>query len=153
MNNAAWCLMKGIKFSDIRMNMRQAKYGGGYYVKDNSTKEKLGQIVGETALDGRPLDANGAFKRWLDLEHEDYKEPKAILTGKERGYLKQVIAPFRNRVTYISKQELDPTLHENFIRIHLSCEDVASLPGFFPEDDLFDGMELRKKYTLQELEL
>ena len=148
MTNAEWCIRKGIKFSQIQPCCRKHEYGGGYYFKDKTTGENIGQIVNVTTLDGRPLEAHWAFKAWLDAEHEDYKEPEPILTGEERGYLKQVIRPFREAVKCIEK--IDGRI--NFDLYGKSEQGgclIYDLPAVFE----YRGMKERKEYTLQELGL
>lgn len=84
--------------------------------------------------------------KFLDQEVE--VEP--ILTDKEREYLSTVIKPFRDRVKYIAKYEYDT--NEQFIEIEIN--DV--LPLIFPlfeENEYYKGMEVDKKYTLEELGL
>ena len=75
------------------------------------------------------------------------KIPKPILTDKEKEYLSNVIKPFRDRVSSISK---DGPLE--YITILLDSDDFAFLPNF-EEGTMYKGMEEYKKYTLEELGL
>lgn len=146
MTNAEWCLANGHKFTNIRMNQRSTKCGGGYYAGDNVTKEKLGQIVGTTC------DSYGAFRAWLDAEHEDYKEPEPILTSEERGYLKRVIAPFREYIDYITVWD-DGALDKAYGYMTISFKtQQPTITLSFPYG-CFKKMEESKEYTLEELGL
>lgn len=89
---------------------------------------------------------------------EEYKEP--ILDEAEKTYLREVIRPFRCYVKYISKEI---AFIEDRFRIKIVvkqfvkqsydgyCEEWISLPSF--KGDMYKGMELRRKYTLEELGL
>lgn len=87
-----------------------------------------------------------AYVRWL---LEEAKEP--ILNEVEKDYLSAVIKPFREKVSYISKQKNSDSSME-FIHIDLSDEDVADFPNF-KANTMYRGMEVDKYYTLQELGL
>lgn len=144
MTNAEWCLNKGIKFADIMLQYRKQKYGGGYNVKRRDTREIIGYFVPPHFTEKDYKDkvlSNYAFELWLDQEHEDYKEPEEILTSEERGYLKQVIAPFREAVTSIKKDNVLTIFYGDYLGVHL------------PLSFEYRGMEEGKKYTLQELGL
>lgn len=87
--------------------------------------------------------AMNAIGEWLE---EEYKP--AILTDKEEAYLSAVIKPFRNNVKFIRKMR---SIAKEFILIELKCN-VFSLP-FFEAETMYKGMEVNKKYTLEELGL
>lgn len=93
--------------------------------------------------------------KFLDLEIEIEDEP--LLTEKEKEYLRAVIKPFRDKVAFISKQET-PTKTKEYICMFLnpkegtSWEDLFALP-YFEVETMYKGMELGKKYTLEELGL
>lgn len=73
-----------------------------------------------------------------------------ILTDKEREYLKAVIKPFRNRVVWIKKQDYYPD--GQYIKIEIK-KDVPVVFPLFEENKYYKGMEVDKKYTLEELGL
>ena len=75
------------------------------------------------------------------------KIPKPILTDKEKEYLSAVIKPFRDRVSSISK---DGPLE--YITISLDGDDFAILPNF-KVGTMYKGMEINKRYNLEELGL
>ena len=108
------------------------------------------------------LTENG-LKRWLDDcqqwcislrlgelltgEMKITKISKPILDDKEKEYLSNVIKPFRDRVSSISK---DGSLE--YITISLDSDDFAILPNF-EEGTMYKGMEINRRYTLEELGL
>lgn len=82
------------------------------------------------------------------------KLPKQILTDSEKRYLSNVIEPFRDRVKYITRTE--NSLGE-YIAIHSRLytgwrSDVTLLPEF-ERGTMYKGMEINKRYTLDELGL
>ena len=69
-------------------------------------------------------------------------------------YLSNVIKPFRDRVNYIIKTENSLgeyiTIHS---RLYTGCHpDVTLLPEF-EKGAMYKGMEINKRYNLEELEL
>lgn len=71
------------------------------------------------------------------------------LTENEKEYLQAVIRPFKDDVEYISKYRDRSGAH---IVIKLYFEQPVIFPCF-DEDMKYRGMELEKKYTLEELGL
>lgn len=89
--------------------------------------------------------------KFLDQEIEI--EP--ILTDEEREYLKAVIKPFRSRVESITKYG---HIGGEYIEIELDYnrlvfEQEAIWLPIFKKDTMYKDMELKKKYTLEELGL
>ena len=85
---------------------------------------------------------------------EIIKLPRQILNEKEKEYLSNVIKPFKDRVNYIIKTE--NSLGE-YIAIHSHLytgwrPDVTLLPEF-EKGAMYKGMEINKRYTLDELGL
>lgn len=86
---------------------------------------------------------------------EEYKED--ILDEKEKEYLRAVIKPFRDRITYIAKVEED--IHWFYwimIRVDIGfLNDYYDfcLPPFEETSDMYKKMEVGKEYTLKELGL
>ena len=86
---------------------------------------------------------------------ELYEEPKPILDTEEKAYLEAVLRPFKDRFVYLTK-----TFFLNSEYIEIVLKDVANisewvslkLPRFKP-NAMYKGMELHKKYTLEELGL
>lgn len=96
-----------------------------------------------------------AFK-WL---LEEYKEP--ILTDKEKAYLKSVIEPKKEEIVCVEKYWLASDNDGNVFYVVrvlqkdpiFNGSDRMLLYFLTTEDMPFKGMELRKKYTLEELGL
>lgn len=81
---------------------------------------------------------------WL---FEEYEEP--VLDNVERKYLSAVIKPFKGDVDYICKR-----LNHGgyYIAIVSNGSDVTKLP-YFPNNEMYNGMELDRRYKLRELGL
>lgn len=77
------------------------------------------------------------------------EEKKEILDETEREYLKAVIKPFKKRVKFISKTESNMLFEKELLLIQLNDDDLI-LP-YFEKETMYKGMELGKKYTLEEL--
>ena len=93
--------------------------------------------------------ATDEILEWMSLP---YKEP--ILDDKERKYLSAVIKPYRNKVTFIAKSK-DSYEAKYFISIVVKGNygrEAIHLP-WFKENTMYKGMELSKKYTVEELGL
>ena len=72
------------------------------------------------------------------------------LTEKERIYLYPIIKPFRDKVTYIGMfQEGN---YKSYIEIGIDGDLEIALPSF-PNNKMYLGMKMDKKYTLDELEV
>lgn len=100
---------------------------------------------------GKPLLGAARPFEWLC---EEYKEP--VLDDAEKKYLSAVIRPFRCDVKFISKEI---TFIGDRYRIKIitkqsfygAAPECIILPSF--EADMYKGMELGRKYTLEELVL
>ena len=78
-----------------------------------------------------------------------------ILDEKEKEYLSAVIKPFKNKVKSISKSNVANGLYEyiSIETIHpLTRTEFISFP-LFETQTMYKNMKLRKKYTLEELDL
>lgn len=79
-----------------------------------------------------------------------YEHKEEILDEAEKRYLRSVIKPFRDRVTFISK--LHTREDKEFISINLKNGDYIDLP-LFKENTMYKKMIINKDYTLKELGL
>ena len=81
---------------------------------------------------------------WL---FEEYQVP--VLDDVEKEYLSAVIKPFKGNVDYICKR-----LNHGgyYIAIVSNGSDVTKLP-YFPNNEMYKGMELDHRYKLKELGL
>ena len=93
---------------------------------------------------------NHILTKWANSE---YKEP--ILDEAEKEYLKAVIKPFKNHVKTIMKAKQVATLYAITIDIEekYNYETFLQFPPFEKSSGMYKGMELGKRYTLEELEL
>ena len=129
------------------------KFGEEFKVKFNDTILKRTFClrehgVFETNGEG-PMDAilGGILAGTCEIIKLQHSLP--ILTKNEKEYLSAVITPFEDDIEYISKCR---DSRGAFIAIKLFFEPPVMLP-YFDEDMRYRGMELEKKYTLEELEL
>lgn len=89
------------------------------------------------------------------LNQEIELEVPDILDKEEKEYLSAVIKPFRNIVKSISKCNAIDRLHEyiSIETIHPEGGSEFILFPYFKTKKMYKNMELRKKYTLKELDL
>jgi hypothetical protein len=90
--------------------------------------------------------AMNAIGEWLEEEYVP-----DILTDKEKAYLSAVIKPFRKDVKYIKKMDFVIKAKE-YLLIKMHDLSTAALP-LFEKGTMYKGMEVDKKYTLEELGL
>ena len=90
---------------------------------------------------------------WLNSEHP-------ILDKEEKDYLRNIVLPFYNRVSYIAKVEADMSDSDSF-QIVIVVEDDTDpwddeteieLPPF-EKDSMYVCMEPYKQYTLKDLKI
>ena len=149
MKNAEWMLQQGMEFSRLTWG-----YINGRNIVYYKPIENIAAMT-EPASTTKELysEESATFKniilKWLDQEHEEQ-----VITDTEREYLAAVIKPFRDRVEYIEKVVADGkdccyTDCYIFIRFTDKSNDM-SFPVFC-ENDMYNGMEMYKKYTPKEL--
>lgn len=95
----------------------------------------------------------GCKERFLKWLLEECKEP--VLDDTERKYLSEVIRPFKNYVTGITKVKNEcETGNKQHIRITVNkyMTEYINLP-YFEENKMYKGMKIDRPYTLEELEL
>ena len=86
-----------------------------------------------------------------DILRGKYEIVKLLLTKEEKEYLSMVIKPFRDKMRYIYKFPYSDGRSEYLVGV---TEDAGylELPRF-EKRSMYKGMELSKKYTLEELGL
>ena len=89
------------------------------------------------------------FTGTLEVEN-GYIVEKEILDEVEKGYLSNVIKPFRNRVEYIVKKIF---ANKEYIRITMKGIGCDIYFPSFEKGTMYKGMEGDKDYTLEELGL
>ena len=77
---------------------------------------------------------------------------KEILDEKEKEYLRGVIKPFRDRITYINLENLYNRTDAVYIIVHIKNNDSMILPTF-KKGTMYKNMKVNEKYTLRELGL
>ena len=73
-----------------------------------------------------------------------------LLTPKEKEYLENVIRPFKDKVRYIAKSEMDNNLE--YLCIDIKDDYHLCFPNFL-RNKYYKNLEIEKKYTLKELGL
>lgn len=125
------------------------------------TKYKLNELVYDTLnkkcykIRGITIRNNGTYY-CLEFDNENtiiraeksIRKCKIILDKEETRYLKDVIRPFRNKVTYIKKLCY---LNQEHLVIQLDY-DYFYLP-YFKKGTMYKNMETDKRYTLEDLHL
>jgi hypothetical protein len=141
MKNAEWIIKTGHNFKQLRLIQHNELASRSYTVM------LCDEPIAELNDKKEPLDV---FRKWLDAEH---KEP--ILDDTERQYLSAVIKPFRDRVEFISKVVMDYQGGYTDCYICIRFTDSSNDMSFpvFCETDMYKGMKLYEKYTLEELGL
>ena len=123
---------------------------------------KYGVYFGLTK-EGNPVDCKDihcidcAFSKGCTIKRmnwllEEYKEP--ILTDEEKIIIKDIIKafePFGKELKYITKYSWDIEPKVYYLNFEYNGDDFDTFN--FSSDGLFKGMELDKRYTLEELNL
>ena len=137
MNNAEWIIKTGHTFKQLRLIQHNELANRSYTVM------LCDEPIAELNDKKEPLDV---FRRWLDQEHV---EP--ILDDAEREYLSAVIRPFRDMVMYLIKSDEIIVISFKYKSGDNQWSyDVAHLPYF---GTMYKGMEVGRKYTIEELGL
>lgn len=84
------------------------------------------------------------------IDYVEYKEP--VLDSTERKYLSAVIKPFRKDVKYIRKNG-SCFLSEMEVIVAILKNDDSMIFPYFKKGMMYKGMQINKKYTLEELGL
>ena len=95
------------------------------------------------------VEASKKFFEWLEEDDGEENKPQ-ILTEKEKAYLSAVINPFREKVKYI--QKCFDLGSKAYIYIYVKKCGSMIFPTF-RKGTMYKGMEVNKKYTLEELGL
>ena len=115
-----------------------------YYDEPSEINREIKALMGVEIKGYGFQSCTGAILDWMA---QPYKEP--ILDDAERKYLSAVIKPFKCDVDYICKR-----LNHGgyYIAIVSNGTDVMKLP-YFPNNEMYKGMELDRIYKLRELGL
>lgn len=101
----------------------------------------------------RNINSGCSMKKLTEWANSEYKKP--ILDEVEKEYLKAVIKPFKKHVKTIVKAKQVATLYAITIDIEekYNYETFLQFPPFEKSSGMYKGMELGKRYTLEELGL
>ena len=117
---------------------------------ENNPSQVFKILDGTNVVFEKPILLNRAhlslFLSWLE---EEYKP--SILDDVEKAYLSAIINPLRNEVKCIEKLNPSCLKGKQYLRIELT-DDYFTLP-IFAKGTMYKGMEVDKKYTLEELGL
>ena len=141
MKNGDKCILKNGEVIIFNKDNSYQKITYVFENLDSNLKYNLNDNVSIVKVE-RPVKYKTVFER----VEEDKKE---ILDETEREYLKAVIKPFKKRVKFISKTESNMLFEKELLLIQLNDDDLI-LP-YFEKETMYKGMELGKKYTLEEL--
>lgn len=113
-------------------------------VAENDNKKIASELINELIKKNYDV-----FKN-LDVKYTII-EKKPILDDAEKRYLSNVIKPFRNNVISIKKRTIHNS-RKDYIVIDLYEDDLTYLPNF-ETGTMYNGMEINREYTLEELGL
>ena len=94
--------------------------------------------------------ASASYMLMIILAGQKEIEKKNILDDIERRYLSNVIKPFRDSIEYIIKNSAYSPIE--WITIKYKDGGATNLP-LFEKGTMYQGMEVNKKYSLEELGL
>ena len=131
------------KYKDEILNEYQQLTNKKFSNSDGARMNKAIKTIAVKHCGKLLLGASSPFK-WLCEEYEE-----TILDNAEIEYLSAVIKPFKGDVDYICKR-----LNHGgyYIAIVSNGSDVMKLP-YFPNNEMYKGMELDRRYKLRELGL
>ena len=141
LKNGDKCILKNGKVIIFNKDNSYQKTTYVFENLDSNLKYNLNDDVSIVKVE-RPVKYKTVFERVEE-------EKKEILDETEREYLKAVIKPFKKRVEFIRKTESNMLFEKELLLIQLKDDDLI-LP-YFEKETMYKGMELGKKYTLEEL--
>lgn len=113
-------------------------------VKYRLTEENLEYFSGD-----KGFTISSTLNKLLNGEYKVVKIPKPVLDDVEKEYLSTVIKPFRNRIKHFYKYPCANGNCEAIAAITKDC-DYLDFPRF-KKGSMYKGMELSRKYSLEEL--
>ena len=132
--------------------IRKKGWGDDKYIYlnlDGSAPGKLGDII---------LSSYGILGTYvfgsINIQNDDYElyteNDLPSLTKEETLYLRNVIEPVKSNVKYIYKTPASGN-HKEYIFIDLGDTFISLFA--FNQGEMFKGLKLKKKYSLEELDL
>ena len=96
--------------------------------------------------------SNG-FKDFINFVNKDTEIIQPYLSGQEKEFLEERLRPFKDEISFIIKERLGIDTDLYRIRIkgkaHSSIESLELIPFY----TMYQGMELDRYFTLEDLEL
>ena len=97
--------------------------------------------------------SSGLLEDFITGHYQIAKEVNSVLDEAEMRYLTHIIKPFRYKVKYIIKNEVDDKYEYISIIYHYDTGDwYLNLPNF-KAGAMYKGMTVNRGYTLEQLEL
>ena len=146
MTNAEWMIKNGYKFGDLQF--------GDLLFSFDSNGDTVISLNDKILARGQYIPS---LKRWLDKEHEEYEE-ESFLNNAEKKYLRAVIKPFRDKVTYICKVDFvnfnnpEGCVYQHIV-IGLDDDSPEVVLPLFKAGTMYKGMETGHVYILEDLGL
>ena len=131
----------------IKGKVRNLKDSDFFIKLSDCTKELKNKVNGNECLDFVKVERPVKYETVFERVEEEKKE---ILDKVEKNYLARVIKPFRDKVECIIKQKDAIKKGRNFLTISIKNDIPISFPDF-DKNTMYKGMEVDKKYTLEDL--
>lgn len=150
-------------FTNTDMYLGEIKEVGDDYIDilvlKHKNSDKIGKVYTACFPEGKfeiVKNKNGKFFKSLPNDFTGTLEVKngyikEILDDVEKEYLGGFIRPFRNKVECI-KKITNFNKNKEYISIIIEDEPSVDLP-YFESNTMYEGMEIYKNYTLEELGL
>lgn len=142
MKNGDKCILKNGKVIIFNKDNSYQKTIYVFENLDSNLKYNLNDNVSIVKVE-RPVKYKTVFERVEE-------EKKEILDKVEKNYLARVIKPFRDKVECIIKQKDAIKKGRNSLTISIKNDIPISFPDF-DKNTMYKGMEVDKKYTLEDL--
>lgn len=125
--------------------IRKKHWKKEHFLEFNSNRE----LVNESGFSDE--EDSYEFTVWVknDLTLDEWELYIDILTSEEKEYLEYVLKPFKDKIEYIKKLDNKICRESIFVKMEHNC---MCFPDFVNET-YYRGMEVNKKYTLEELGL
>ena len=124
-----------------------------FYIKDKGCKRKLTKDGMFFCYKDNWNKTRYDLSDILTGELEIIKIPKPILDEAEKRYLSAVIKPFRNRIEYIAKYIGKYGEYISIIYKDLNDKTFSMAFPSYDDGTMYKGMELDKRYSLEDLGL
>lgn len=149
-------LVKDYTYEDLKKSPIGTKItfeNGVFLIKNRANRYENSSYWREDKDFKEMEDVIGTLGKIIKIEEPEYKKvyeyKPEILDEAEKRYLRNVIRPFRDKVTYIRKF----VYSTGDAKIDIVVENWYICLPTFPKNQMYKNMEDDKKYTLEELGL